>query len=97
MRLFKRNKTDSPKNSLLVQYIELLDRLRTENTVLKNKIGDAEHGLDSVLKIFLPSPYSERKPKDLEEMLDVLVDGLDAWRSSKETHIIEPDASALIS
>ncbi|MCD6563835.1 MAG: helix-turn-helix domain-containing protein [Thermoproteales archaeon] len=94
MKLFKHKKKDSHENNpLLVQYIELLDKLRNENTFLKRKIDDAERRLDSILKIFFPNLYSEKKPKSLDEMIELLVDGLDEMRNRDTINIIGQEAS----
>jgi len=79
--IFRRdNKRLEELEALIVQYRELLGKLRNENEYLRNMVDDAEHRLESVLKIFFPELYHLRKPKGLGEMITVLVDGLDDIR-----------------
>ena len=66
--------------ALILQYRELLGKLRDENEYLRNMVDDVERRLESVLKIFFPELYHLRRPRSLGEMITVLVDGLDLWR-----------------
>ena len=80
--MFKRRSREKELESLLVQYKELLGKVVKENRVLKKTVEDAEHRLESLLKIFFPNLYSERKPANILEMISVLADGLNEMRST---------------
>ena len=67
--------------ALVIQQGELLEKLREENEKLRRKLADAERRLESTLKLFFPKLYHEKKPSSLEEMITVLVDGLDELRN----------------
>lgn len=67
--------------ALLVQQRELLEKLREENRELREALADAERRLESLAKVFFPNLYAERKPGNLGELVSLLADGLDEWRT----------------
>ncbi len=83
--------------ALLVQYRELLERLQEENKALRETLDDAERRLKSLLKVFFPQLYAERRPEGVLDAIAALADGLDEWRSrllaAEARAIVSPEAS----
>ncbi len=67
--------------ALVVQQRELLEKLREENRELKEVLADAERRLHSLAKIFFPTLYAGRRPENLGDLVSLLADGLDEWRT----------------
>ncbi len=83
MRFFKNSNNCSGYEALILQYRELLEKLRNNNNTLRKNLLDAEHRLDSILKIFFPKIYYDNRPDSLKEMLNILIDCLEKYQKRK--------------
>jgi len=93
----KKRSREEEYRALLIQYEEILSKLRRENKELKKRLEDAERRVQSALKLFFPELYAKKKPSDLDQALRLLVDGLDSMRRElqrlRESRIVSPEAT----